>query len=63
MAAPEWLTADQASELSGHSPEVLQDLISDGGVEVRREDGTWYVERESLHDFEECLSLVQCWSD
>lgn len=34
MAAPDWLTVEQVSELSGHDREVLEELIWDGGVEA-----------------------------
>jgi hypothetical protein len=63
IVAPEWLTVEEASELSGHDPEVLVDLIWDGGVEAKQEGETWFIERDSLHDFQECLWLVQHWND
>jgi hypothetical protein len=63
IAAPEWLSVEQASELGGHDPEVLEELIWEGGLEAKQEDDTWTIERESLHDFQECLWLVQHWKD
>jgi len=58
ISAPEWLTIEEASELSGYDVEIIRRLIEDGAVESRREGGTWLVEKASLREFQESLLLV-----
>ena len=63
LESPDWLTPEQASYLSGHDLETVHWLIEDGGVDARRDGGTWLIEKESLHDYQEALALVLHWWD
>ncbi len=63
IAAPEWLTVQEACDLSGHDVETVQWLIRDGAVEARYEDGRWLIEKASLREFQEALLLVYHWQD
>jgi hypothetical protein len=56
--APEWLTIEEASALSGHPLEVLDWLIEDGALDTRRDGGGWLIEKESLWEFREALLEV-----
>ncbi len=53
--APEWLTLEEASWLSGHDVETLRWLIHDGGVDAKRQEDTWLIEKASLREFQEIL--------
>jgi excisionase family DNA binding protein len=56
--APEWLTVQEASELSGHNTDTLHWLIQDGALDTRRMGDTWLVEKASLREFQEALLEV-----
>ena len=56
--APKWLTPEQASFLSGHSPDYVQWMIDDDAVDLD-EDGL--IEKRSLWNFQESLALVLNW--
>jgi len=53
--APDWLTIEEASALSGHPPEVLEWLVQDGALDTGR-DGL--IEKASLREFQETLLEV-----
>ncbi|MCX7855984.1 MAG: helix-turn-helix domain-containing protein [Anaerolineae bacterium] len=57
--APDWLTVEEAAELSGHDPEVIRELIEDGTLETREEGGVYLIEKASLREFQEALLLVR----
>ena len=59
--APDWLTVEQASSLSGHDEDTVKWLILDGGVDVRRDGDTWLIDKASLHEYQEALVLVLHW--
>jgi hypothetical protein len=61
--APEWLTVEQASALSGHDLDILRWMIQDGAVDTRRDGGTWLIEKASLREFQESLLEVSHWFD
>jgi hypothetical protein len=63
LAAPEWLTVQQAVELSGHDEDTVKWLILDGGVEARQDGDTWLIGKASLHEYQETLALVLYWWD
>ena len=60
--APEWLTIEEASTLSGHPLDVLNWLIEDGAIDTRH-DGRWLIEKASLREFQETLAEVLHWYD
>jgi len=53
--APEWLTLEEASYLSGHDAANMHWLIHDVGVEAKRQGDTWLIEKASLREFQEIL--------
>ena len=61
--APEWLTLEEASYLSGHDVDTLRWLIHDGGVDAKRQGDTWLIEKASLREFQETLLEVLHWWD
>jgi len=61
--APEWLTLEEASYLSGHDADTLRGLIYDGGVDAKRQDDTWLIEKASLREFQETLLEILHWED
>ena len=56
--APNWLTIEEACELSGHDLDTMRQIIDVDGVDLN-EDGL--IEKRSLHDFQESLALVLNW--
>ena len=61
LYAPEWLTVQQACELSGHDRGTMLWMIEDGAVDTKLDGDALLIERESLHEFQECLALVHHW--
>jgi hypothetical protein len=61
--APEWLTLEEASYLSGHDVDTLRWLIYDGGVDTKRQGDTWLIEKASLREFQETLLEILHWED
>jgi hypothetical protein len=48
------------------TPSILfapQFAFRTSGVKAKQEGEAWLIERNSLHDFHECLWLVQHWND
>jgi hypothetical protein len=62
LAAPEWLTLEQAAALTGHSVETIQAIIEAGGVELKDGEPV-LIERRSLHEFQVALAEVIHWHD
>lgn len=60
LFAPDWLTIEQACELSGWDPETMQEIIDEGGVDL---NDAGLIEKQSLHDFQETLAEVLHWYD
>ena len=58
IAAPEWLTIQEACELSGHGVDTMRWLTQDGAVDTKREGDAWLVEKASLREFQEALLEV-----
>jgi len=56
--APDWLTVEQASYLSGHDEDTVRWLVEDGSIDTRL-DGL--IDKESLHEYQEALALVLHW--
>jgi hypothetical protein len=58
--APDWLTPDQASYLTGHSVDHIKWMIQDGCVDT---NDAGLIEKRSLHEFQESLALVLHWDE
>jgi excisionase family DNA binding protein len=44
----EWLTVQEASELSGYHPEYVRQLVREGKVNAKKFSIVWMVDRDSL---------------
>jgi hypothetical protein len=60
LFAPEWLTLQQACELSGRDPESLQEIVDEGGVDL---NNAGLIHKQSLYEFQEALAEVLHWYD
>jgi hypothetical protein len=58
--APDWLSVEQASFLSGHDLPTMLGIIDVDGVDL---DGDGRIEKESLWQFLEAEALVLHWDD
>jgi excisionase family DNA binding protein len=47
----EWLTTQEAAELSGYHPEHLRKLIRKGSIKAKKFGPVWAVDWESLQDY------------
>jgi excisionase family DNA binding protein len=47
----EWLTVNEAAEISGYHPEYIRRLIRDGEIEGRKFAIVWQVRRDSLNAY------------
>jgi hypothetical protein len=56
--APQWLTIGEVCQLSEYDWGTMLYVIGIGGVDVELNRGTWLIEKESLYDFQESLTLV-----
>ena len=48
MAKEEWLTVNEAAELSGYHPEHVRRLIRQGEITAKKFSIVWMVSRDSL---------------
>jgi hypothetical protein len=60
LFAPEWLTLQQACELSGRDPESLQEIVDEGGVDL---NNVGLIHKQGLYEFQEALAEVLHWYD
>ena len=51
MNGDEWLTTEQAAELSGYHPDHLRRLIRAGEIRAKKLSFLWLVHRQSLLDY------------
>jgi excisionase family DNA binding protein len=63
MFAPEWLTVQEACDLSGHDRGTMLHIIETEGVDAERDGDSWLIEKESLWEFQEALALFLHWDD
>ena len=63
LAAPDWLTLQQAAELTGHSLDNIQEIVRTGGVELRKDGDRVLIEKRSLYDFQETLMELSHWDE
>jgi hypothetical protein len=54
----EWLTVNEASQLSGYDPEHIRRLIRDDEIKARKFSIVWMVNRESLLEY---VKKAQTW--
>jgi hypothetical protein len=62
MEAPEFLTPEEASRLTGHSTDVIDCMIDDDAVGLVGDGDGLLIERRSLCEFQESLALVLHWN-
>ena len=51
MDGDEWITTQEAAELSGYHPEHLRRLIKQGEILARKISIIWLINRQSLLDY------------
>lgn len=60
LFAPDWLTIQQACELSGWDTASLLEIVDEGGVDV---NDAGLIQKQSLYEFQETLAEVLHWYD
>jgi hypothetical protein len=63
IEAPEWLTLEEAAELSGHSLETIQWMVDEDAVDLKDSADGWLIEKRSLHEFQQTLAEVLHWDE
>ena len=58
MAKEEWLTVNEAAELSGYHPEHIRRLIRPGAIMAKKFSIVWMVSRESLLEYKKSQEKV-----
>jgi excisionase family DNA binding protein len=58
MNSDEWLTVNEAAQLSGYDPEHIRRLIREEEIEARKISIVWVVNRQSLLEY---LKKAQTW--
>jgi len=56
--APDWLTVEEASFLTGLSPQQVHEWVDAGYVDAEEVRGRWLIEKRSLAEFRETLIEV-----
>ena len=51
MDGDNWITTQEAAELSGYHPDHLRRLIRAGDIEGRKVSIVWLIKRQSLLDY------------
>lgn len=51
MHGDDWITTQEASEISGYHPDHLRRLIRAGDIEGRKVSIVWLIKRQSLLDY------------
>jgi hypothetical protein len=51
--APDWLTVEEASTLSGFDADTLHWLIGHGALDAQRNGDGWLIEKAVLREFQE----------
>jgi len=51
MTKDEWLTVNEAAQLSGYHPEHVRRLIRQGSVEAKKFSIVWMVSKDSLLNY------------
>ena len=58
MAKEEWLTVNEAAELSDYHPEHIRRLIRQGAIMAKKFSIVWMVSRESLLEYKKSQEKV-----
>jgi len=58
MAKEEWLTVNEAAELSGYHPEHIRRLVRQGAITAKKFSIVWMVSRESLFKYKKSQEKV-----
>lgn len=51
MNGEDWITTQEAAELSGYHPEHLRRLIKQGYIKARKVSIVWLIDRQSLLEY------------
>ncbi len=51
MAADDWITTDEAAEISGYHPEYIRGLIRAEKIKAQKWNRSWQVSRSSLEAY------------
>ena len=51
MNGHDWITTQEAAELSGYHPEHLRRLIKQGDIKARKISIVWIINRQSLLEY------------
>ncbi len=58
LFAPEWLTVEEAAQLTGRDPETIQELVARGCLDTKEIAGAIRIEKHSLRECHETLFEV-----
>jgi excisionase family DNA binding protein len=58
MAKDEWLTVNEAAELSGYHPEHIRRLIRQGEIMAKKFSIVWMVSRNSLLEYKKSQEKI-----
>jgi excisionase family DNA binding protein len=58
MEHEEWLTINQAAELSGYHPDHIRRIVRKGEIEARKFGPVWAVNHESLISYVHRMELL-----
>ncbi len=53
---PEWITTDEAAEISGYHPEYVRYLAREGRIGAEKKGRDWWIDRDKLREY---LATVQ----
>lgn len=53
---PEWITTEEAAEISGYHVNYVRRLMRQGKIEGRKAGTMWWIDRDSLKEY---LALVE----
>lgn len=48
---PEWITTDEAAEISGYHPEYVRKLAKAGKIGAEKKGRDWWIDRDKLREY------------
>ena len=48
---PEWITTDEAAEVSGYHPEYVRYLAREGRIGAEKKGRDWWIDRDKLREY------------
>lgn len=51
MDLPDWITTQEAAELSGYHPEYVRRLARQGKIGAEKKGRDWWIDRDVLHSY------------